>query len=149
MVSVWIILKLKLCKVILENYSRAGIWTRVSRVRAVYPDQLDYAGCSVVLSWRLLRQLYRIDRREWIYMIHSILYSALVAQMVERKTLNLVVVGSSPTEGAFFFNFIHHLQVVVEKFSFEKVIHFNRTNCSPSRLVSWLFIDHQKEVSIK
>ena len=27
---------------------------------------------------------------------------ALVAQMVERKTLNLVVVGSSPTEGAFF-----------------------------------------------
>ena len=28
---------------------------------------------------------------------------ALVAQMVERKTLNLVVVGSSPTEGAFFF----------------------------------------------
>ena len=24
---------------------------------------------------------------------------ALVAQMVERKTLNLVVVGSSPTEG--------------------------------------------------
>ena len=34
-------------------------------------------------------------------MIHSILYSALVAQMVERKTLNLVVVGSSPTEGVF------------------------------------------------
>ena len=32
-----------------------------------------------------------------------ILYSALVAQMVERKTLNLVVVGSSPTEGAIFF----------------------------------------------
>ena len=28
---------------------------------------------------------------------------ALVAQMVERKTLNLVVVGSSPTEGAYFF----------------------------------------------
>ena len=27
---------------------------------------------------------------------------ALVAQMVERKTLNLVVVGSSPTEGASF-----------------------------------------------
>ena len=27
---------------------------------------------------------------------------ALVAQMVERKTLNLVVVGSSRTEGAFF-----------------------------------------------
>jgi hypothetical protein len=27
---------------------------------------------------------------------------ALVAQMVERKTLNLVVVGSSPTEGVFF-----------------------------------------------
>ena len=26
---------------------------------------------------------------------------ALVAQMVERKTLNLVVVGSSPTEGVF------------------------------------------------
>ena len=26
---------------------------------------------------------------------------ALVAQMVERKTLNLVVVGSIPTEGAF------------------------------------------------
>ena len=29
---------------------------------------------------------------------------ALVAQMVERKTLNLVVVGSSPTEGAYFFS---------------------------------------------
>ena len=29
--------------------------------------------------------------------------AALVAQMVERKTLNLVVVGSSPTEGALFF----------------------------------------------
>ena len=27
---------------------------------------------------------------------------ASIAQMVERKTLNLVVVGSSPTEGAFF-----------------------------------------------
>ena len=29
--------------------------------------------------------------------------NALVAQMVERKTLNLVVVGSSPTEGVFFY----------------------------------------------
>ncbi len=29
-------------------------------------------------------------------------YVAFVAQMVERKTLNLVVVGSSPTEGAVF-----------------------------------------------
>ena len=28
---------------------------------------------------------------------------ALVAQMVERKTLNLVVVGSIPTEGVIFF----------------------------------------------
>ena len=33
----------------------------------------------------------------------STVRAALVAQMVERKTLNLVVVGSSPTEGAFFF----------------------------------------------
>ena len=117
MVSFWITFKwelfvdgcyddllLKMYKFILEKYSRAGIWTRVSRVRAVYPDQLDYAGFNVDLSWRLLTQLYRIDRREWMYMIHSILYSALVAQMVERKTLNLVVVGSSPTEGASFFN---------------------------------------------
>ena len=31
----------------------------------------------------------------------SNLRAALVAQMVERKTLNLVVVGSSPTEGVF------------------------------------------------
>ena len=31
-------------------------------------------------------------------MLHTI---ALVAQMVERKTLNLVVVGSIPTEGVF------------------------------------------------
>ena len=30
-----------------------------------------------------------------------VLVFALVAQMVERKTLNLVVVGSSPTEGVF------------------------------------------------
>ena len=29
---------------------------------------------------------------------------ALVAQMVERKTLNLVVVGSIPTEGVIFLN---------------------------------------------
>ena len=27
-----------------------------------------------------------------------------LAQLVERKTLNLVVVGSSPTEGAYFFS---------------------------------------------
>ena len=32
----------------------------------------------------------------------STVRAALVAQMVERKTLNLVVVGSSPTEGVFF-----------------------------------------------
>ena len=32
--------------------------------------------------------------------------------MVERKTLNLVVVGSSPTEGAFFFT-VFSLNVVV------------------------------------
>ena len=32
---------------------------------------------------------------------------ALVAQMVERKTLNLVVVGSIPTEGVF----LEHLSV--------------------------------------
>ena len=30
---------------------------------------------------------------------------ALVAQMVERKTLNLVVVGSIPTEGVFLVNY--------------------------------------------
>ena len=34
-----------------------------------------------------------------MYRIHQDFYSALVAQMVERKTLNLVVVGSIPTEG--------------------------------------------------
>ena len=28
----------------IQKSSRTGIWTRVSRVRAVYPDQLDYAG---------------------------------------------------------------------------------------------------------
>ena len=38
---------------------------------------------------------------------------ALVAQMVERKTLNLVVVGSSPTEGAFFFPLVFSLSIVI------------------------------------
>ena len=39
---------------------------------------------------------------------------ALVAQMVERKTLNLVVVGSSPTEGVLFFD------VGLTEYTFEK-----------------------------
>ena len=34
--------------------------------------------------------------------IFSVIGIALVAQMVERKTLNLVVVGSIPTEGVVF-----------------------------------------------
>ena len=31
-----------------KNCSPSGIWTRVSRVRAVYPDQLDYEGFSML-----------------------------------------------------------------------------------------------------
>ena len=34
--------------------------------------------------------------------LFSVIRVALVAQMVERKTLNLVVVGSIPTEGVVF-----------------------------------------------
>ena len=39
---------------------------------------------------------YKLDSGWWWY---SSYHKALVAQMVERKTLNLVVVGSSPTSG--------------------------------------------------
>ena len=31
---------------------------------------------------------------------------ALLAQMVERKTFNLVAVGSTPTEGVFIYNLV-------------------------------------------
>ena len=41
---------------------------------------------------------------------------ALVAQMVERKTLNLVVVGSSPTEGAPFFHQKYHVKKIDTSF---------------------------------
>ena len=41
--------------------------------------------------------------------------SAFVAQMVERKTLNLVVVGSIPIEGAFLFEsvFFQYIYIYV------------------------------------
>ena len=39
---------------------------------------------------------------------------ARLAQLVERKALNLVVVGSSPTVGVFFF----HLQFILKIFAF-------------------------------
>jgi hypothetical protein len=46
------------------------------------------------------------------------LYSCL-AQLVERKTLNLVVVGSSPTVGIFLIHMHPHLAQLVERKNFK------------------------------
>ena len=37
--------------------SIAGSWTRVSRVRAEYPNQLDYNGCQVTVLQDILYNL--------------------------------------------------------------------------------------------
>ena len=37
-----------------KNISVAGTWTRVSRVRAEYPDQLDYNG----FAWKVKSNIF-------------------------------------------------------------------------------------------
>ena len=44
--------------------------------------------------------------------------------MVERKTLNLVVVGSSPTEGAYFFSCVIIFGGIQYLLIYEKEVHY-------------------------
>ena len=46
------------------------------------------------------KRVWLITKRSLDRNQSSLIYNAVVAQSVERKTFNLVVVGSIPTEGA-------------------------------------------------
>ena len=73
------------CYVVLREYQNRSTWgiSSIGRVRA-----LQARGTG-------------IETRILHLFCHTVAVFALVAQMVERKTLNLVVVGSIPTGGAF------------------------------------------------
>ena len=43
----------------LKNHSATGTRTRVARVRAEYPNQLDYSGCCIDFDHGPLQQLFR------------------------------------------------------------------------------------------
>ena len=46
----------------LKNHSATGTRTRVARVRAEYPNQLDYSGCCIDFDHGPLQQLFRAKR---------------------------------------------------------------------------------------
>ena len=48
--------------------SIAGSWTRVSRVRAEYPNELDYNGCHFVISLNPLELAKQTSLESLIYL---------------------------------------------------------------------------------
>ena len=76
-----------------QKSSHAGIWTRVLRVRAVYPNQLDYAGDVQALTWKNWLNHWVFDQIPTI---------GDVAQMVERMLSMHEAQGSIPCFSTFF-----------------------------------------------
>ena len=83
---------------------RVSIVVSISACHADDPGSIPGRGILLVLIWNhsvLLKPIF-LGAGVWFEFIDSLIYQARLAQSVERQALNLMVVGSSPTVGAFF-----------------------------------------------
>ena len=85
------------------NFSSTGTRTRVSWVKAKYPNQLDYRGYWTKQDSNTNGTTLCTNTVLVCVLYHKKLQrsTARLAQLVERQALNLMVVGSSPTMGVY------------------------------------------------
>ena len=66
-----------------KKHSATGTRTRVARVRAEYPNQLDYSGCCIDFDHGPLQQLFRAEHLPVLskHVLHFLLLLEIVVNL--------------------------------------------------------------------